>query len=160
MSPDLPSAPPGPTKITNRVRAYLIHIPFYSIEGPARLAQDCGVYRSTIGRLARNEISPSYALARRVTDALSRRMGVELDIREVFSSDNTYPTAKVCDVTPNCNGCFPPEAYTADDVLKPEYRDQRPGDWCTYPSSPPRGLPSQSITSRSRASSRLSLNRT
>ena len=119
--------------ITNRLRAFLVHIPWYSIEGQCRMAHDCGVSCSTISRLARGETSPSYKLARRVTDALSRRMGVPLDLREVFSTDGTYPTSCVCDLTPDCNGCFPDEAYDGECNMRPEYRDLMPGDWCRYP---------------------------
>src|SRR5438094_124143 len=88
--------------ITNRVRAIMLHIPWYTIEGQARLAYNCGVCRSTISRLVKNEFSPSYRLARAVTDALGKRLGLPLDIRDVFSTDTTYPTPKVCDLTPSC----------------------------------------------------------
>lgn len=119
--------------ITNRVRAFLIHIPWYTIEGQCRLARDCGVSCSTISRLVRNQSAPSYRLARAVADSLSRRLGVPLDMREIFSTDGTYLTSCVCDLTPACNGCFPPEAYDCQDNLKPEFRGYKPGDWCRYP---------------------------
>jgi hypothetical protein len=124
-------------KVTNRLRAVLLHVPWYTIEGQARLARDCGVYRSTIGRLCHNQTSPTYALARAVTDSVSRRLGVPIDIRELFSTDGTYPTERVCDLTPRCRGCFPPEAFTEDGSLRPEYEVLRPGDWCTYTSDRP-----------------------
>jgi len=119
-------------RINNRLRPILIHVPWYSIQGQARLAVDCRVSRSTIGRLVHNQISPSYALARAVTDALSRRLGIAVDMRDIFSTDGTYPVAKVCNLTQNCNGCFPPDAYDEDGSLRLEYRDLQPGDWCTY----------------------------
>jgi DNA-binding XRE family transcriptional regulator len=104
------------------------------VAGYSRLAADCGVASSTICRLARNQISPSYALALAVTEALSRRMGVWIDMRDVFAprSDFRFPTACVCDLSPSCMGCFPDEAYDADDNLRYAYKDLRPGDWCRY----------------------------
>ncbi len=90
-------------------------------------------------RLVRGETAPSYALAEVVTTTLSRKLSVELSMRDVFSTDGTYPTPCVCDLTTYCNGCFPPEAYHEDDTLKPAYRDLRPGDWCRFPPRPPFG---------------------
>jgi transcriptional regulator with XRE-family HTH domain len=136
----------GEAAIQNRIRALLPHIVWYSIEGQARLAADCSVSRSTISRLVRGKCSPSYRLARAVTDALSKRLGVPLDMREVFTTDGTYPTACVCDLTPGCTGCFPEEAYDAEGNLRPDYRDLRPGDWCRYLPSPeivPQQMPQQ-----------------
>ena len=120
------------TRIQNRIKAFLVHVPYYGEDGQRRLAIDCGASHSSISRLVRGEISPTFHLAETVTLALEKRMGVPLDIREVFTTDGTYPTPCVCDVTPDCHGCFPPEAYDADDNMKPEYRDLKPGDWCRY----------------------------
>jgi len=122
-----------PARISNRIRAYLLHIPWYSIEGQRRLAKDCAVSPSTISRLVRGETTPSYKLAAAVTAAISKRLGVPVDMRDVFSTDGSYITPCVCDVTPFCHGCFPPEAYRDDGVMLPEYRDLKPGDWCRFP---------------------------
>ena len=126
-------------QITNRLRAIMIHIPWYSICGQMRLANDCGASHSSIGRLVRGEISPSYELAESVRQAVERRLGVPLSIREIFSTDGTYPTSCACDLTSNCGGCFPPEAWDEEtDTMRPEYRDMRPGDWCrSRPMDPP-----------------------
>lgn len=134
--------PEPPVRIANRIRAFLLHVPYYSIEGQRRLARDCGVSPSTISRLVRGETTPSYPLAARITQAISRRMGVPVDVRDVFSIDgSSYPTACVCDVTPNCKGCFPPEAYADDGTMLAEYRDLKPGDWCRFlPIDPQVGL--------------------
>jgi hypothetical protein len=131
-------------QITNRLRAIMIHIPWYSICGQARLAGDCGASHSSIGRLVRGEISPSYELAESVRQVVEKRLGVPLSIREIFSTDGTYPTPCVCDLTSNCGGCFPPEAWDEEtDTMKPEYRDMRPGDWCRSKpmAEPPYGYP-------------------
>ena len=112
----------------NRVRVLLAHAPRYSIRGQARLAHDVGVARSTISRLVNGRTVPSAALANDVTAALSRRLGTDLDRRDVFSPDGAYPTPSGCSLC-SCHGCLPPDAWGADDVLRPEWRGQRPGDW-------------------------------
>ena len=112
----------------NRVRVLLAHVPRYSIRGQARLAADVGVARSTVSRLVNGRTVPSAALARDVTAALSRRLGGPLDQRDVFSPSGAYLTPSGCGLC-SCSGCLPPDAWGADDVLRPEWRDQRPGDW-------------------------------
>ena len=119
---------PKRVPIQNRVRVLLIHIPIFSIRGQARLAEDVGVSRSTISRLVGARINPSYRLARAVTDALERRLGRPLDIRDVFSTDGTYPTPSGCALC-RCGGCLPEAAWGDDGVLKPEWKGARPGDW-------------------------------
>lgn len=119
--------------ICNRLRAVMLHVPWYTIQGQHRLAADCYVSSSTISRLVRNQTSPSYRLARAVTDALARRLGVPLDMRDIFSTDGSYPTACVCDLSPSCTGCFPPEALDDDGQFTPAFVGLKPGDWCTYP---------------------------
>lgn len=114
--------------VQNRVRVLLVHIPAFSIQGQARLAHDAGVARSTVSRLVNGQISPSYRLARAVTDALERKLGQPLDIRDVFTLDGTYPTPSGCALC-GCQGCLPEDAWGEDDALKPEWRDARPGDW-------------------------------
>jgi transcriptional regulator with XRE-family HTH domain len=128
-----PPTPRASVRITNRLRAILIHIPWYSIEGNCRLAADCGASRSSISRLVRHRSSPSYALARAVTEAVGRRLGKPVDIRELFSTDGTFPTPCVCHLTRDCTGCFPPEAYDSAGNLLPQYHGLQPGDWCRYP---------------------------
>ncbi len=131
-----PLVHPG-QRISNRVRPIMLHVPFYTITGVRRLARDCGVAHSTISRLIRGQSEPSYTVAEAVTRCLEKRLGVPLSMREVFTTDGTYPTACVCDLTPFCKGCFPPEAYDDDDVMRPEYRDLKPSDWCRYRPSEP-----------------------
>ena len=119
--------------ILNRVKPFLIHIWWYSIDGQNRLARDCGVSASTISRLVRGESLPTYQLAAQVTRAIEIRLGVPIDMREVFSTDGTYPTSVVCNLVPYCKGCYPPEAYFENDAMRQEYQTQKPGDWCRYP---------------------------
>ena len=119
--------PQGP-RVQNRVRVLLTHIPMFSVQGQARLAARAGVSRSTVSRLVRGRISPSYHLARAVTAALERQIGYPLDMRDVFTTDGTYPTPSGCALC-RCRGCLPEEAYDAEGDLRPEWRGQRPGDW-------------------------------
>ena len=80
----LPPRLPEGRRLSNRVKAIMIHTVWYSTNGQARLCQDCQVSKSTINRLIRGETDPYYALAAKVTDALAKRLGVPLDVREVF----------------------------------------------------------------------------
>src|SRR5690349_12807915 len=98
MSPFVPYSARPDRRITNRVRALLIHIPWFTVEGQQRLAHDCRVSHSTISRLIRGETKPSFELAETVTKALQKRLGVPLSIRDVFSTDGTYEVACVCDL--------------------------------------------------------------
>ena len=117
----------------------LVHIPRLSIQGQARLAAEVGVSRSTISRLARGRINPSYRLARGVTDVLERMLGKPLDMREVFSTDGTYLTPSGCALC-RCHGCLPDAAWGEDGCLKPSWEDARPGDWSLAPASSPEAV--------------------
>jgi hypothetical protein len=85
----------------------------------------------------RQKSNPSYSFVVAVTRALSYRSGIPLDMRDVFATDGTYPTASVCDLL-DCTGCFPPEAWDErTDSLRPEWEEKIPGDWCRYPNESP-----------------------
>ena len=115
--------------IQNRLRAVLLHVPWYSIEGQARLAADTGVARSTVSRLMSGKFRPSYRLVEKVTEAISKRLGYLVDARELFTTDGTYPTDSACELT-RCSGCLPFWAWDERrDVLRPEWKDAHPGDW-------------------------------
>jgi transcriptional regulator with XRE-family HTH domain len=107
-------------KVEQRVRDLALHISWYGFKTQARLAQDSGVSPAAISRLIRGQSQPSLALALRVTAALSRRAGRDLDVREVFSLDGSYPTP-TCALM-GCRACLPTEAYDEDDNLKPSYQ--------------------------------------
>ncbi len=135
-APAQPERLPNGRRLTNRVKAIMIHCTRYWIDGQNRLAKDCNVSKSTINRLIRGETDPSYVLAVTVSAALEKSLGVPLSMREVFSTDGTYPTGCVCDLSPSCTGCFPPFAYNTDDTMKSEFKDLKPGDWCRSPQMP------------------------
>lgn len=126
-----PSASTGPTGrlMHNRVAAVMLHVPWYTISGQARLARDAGVSKSAISRLLSGQSAPGYLLANAVTAALERRMGRSLHPRDLFSPDGTYPTASVCDLC-GCRGCVPGQAYDeSSDTLRPQFRHLRAGEW-------------------------------
>ena len=123
-----------PQPVQNRVHIFLVHIPRLSIRGQARLAAEVGVSRSTVSRLVNEQINPSYRLARGITSALERLLGYPLDMRDVFSTDGTYPTASGCGLC-KCGGCLPDDAYSPEGDLRPEWRGQKPGDWSVAPSA-------------------------
>lgn len=109
-------------RVANRLRSILFHVPFYSIEGLARLAKDTGFSKSTISRLANQKSSPSYLLTAAIVEALSKRSGFPISAQEIFSSSGRYPTSSVCRVM-GCKGCLPPEAWDeATDTLRPQWR--------------------------------------
>ena len=119
---------PSLQPVQNRVEVLLVHIPKLSIRGQARLAAEVGVSRSTVSRLVNGRINPSYRLARGVTTVLERLLGYPLDMRDVFSTDGTYLTPSGC-VLCRCGGCLPDRAYDLEGNLRPDWREQRPGDW-------------------------------
>lgn len=121
--------------VQNRVAVLLTHIPFFSIQGQARLAARAGASRSTISRLVHGRINPSYRLAQAVTAALERQLGAPLDMRDVFTTDGTYPTASGCALC-RCGGCLPEHAYDAEGNLLPAWKEARPGDWSLAPAMP------------------------
>lgn len=117
-----------------RIRDVMLHINWYSFRPQARLARDSGVSAAVISRLIRGQSQPSLAVALRITRALSHRLGKPLDVFEVFSLDGTYPTASVCRLT-GCHNCLPPEAYDAQENLRPEFNRIAAGQWSFSPSA-------------------------
>lgn len=117
----------------NRLRAVLLHVPWYSIEGFARLASDVGVSRSTVSRLVSGKQHPSFFLAQSIADALSLRLTRPIPPRELFSEHGAFPTGSTCDLC-GCKGCLPPEAYDErSDRRRLAWSGAKPGDWCRYP---------------------------
>ena len=118
--------------ISNRLRAILLHVPYYTFEGTARLARDTGLAPSSISRIIRGKVSPSYVVVERVTKAISHRLGRRLDARELFTTDGTYPTPSTCELM-SCSGCLPPEAWCElTDMLRPRWKREKPGEWSRY----------------------------
>lgn len=132
----MPLPAQAPPSVDHRLRAVLLHVPYFSTEGPARLAVACGVARSTISRLLRGRVAPTYQLAQTIAGAISQRHGKSIDLRELFTTDGTYPTPSTCELM-GCKGCLPPEAWDErTDRLKPAWRHQKPGEWSRQQADP------------------------
>jgi hypothetical protein len=119
-------------RFTNRLRAILLHVSYYSIEPTTRLASDTGHVHSSISRLLSQRSQPSYLTAQRIAEAISKRSGIAISEREIFSPDGTYPTPSTCALL-GCRGCLPPKAWNeSTDKLKSYWKTQKPGDWCYF----------------------------
>lgn len=131
--PDTAISPPA---VVNRLRAVLLHVPFYSIEPVARLALDTGVSKAAISRTIRGKCSPSYLITERIARAVSRRSGKVINAHEIFSTDGAYPTPSTCQLL-GCGGCLPPEAWDErSDKLRPAWRHTKPGGWSRFEPDP------------------------
>ena len=91
-----------PLKGSSRLPEFVRHIPHYWFRTQARLAKDSGVSAATVSRAMRGA-QPTVPHALQMVEALSRRFGKPLDVREIFSPDGTYPTPSVCDLL-ECSG--------------------------------------------------------
>lgn len=118
--------------VHNRLAMLMLHVPWYTVRGQARLAADAGVSRAAVSRLVAGQAAPSYALVWALSRALGRRLGRHLDPAELVSLDGTYPTPWGCALA-GCRGCYPEEAHDDEGNLRAPYRDQRPGDWSRTP---------------------------
>jgi len=105
----------SPSPIRNRVEPVMSHCSYYLDKGVSRLAADTGFSRSTISRLLAGNLSPSFALACAVTKALRRRLGVKVELFDLFSVDGKYPKPSACDAV-RCPGCFLRKAFPPDAV--------------------------------------------
>lgn len=106
----------------NRIAAVMEHIPWYSIQGQARLAEDAGVSRSAVSRLVSGKAMPSLSVLLPVTRALEKRLGKPLDVRDLVSLDGRYPTPSVCTLMA-CRGNHP---YNRPDKIMPEAGQNAP----------------------------------
>jgi transcriptional regulator with XRE-family HTH domain len=106
----------------------MAHTTRYAFKGRSRLARDCGVSKSAISRLLNGHTNPSFPIALRVADALSRELDRKLDIRELFSEDGGYGRTFICDLV-GCPGCLPAEAINDDGHTDPRYKGLRKGFW-------------------------------
>jgi transcriptional regulator with XRE-family HTH domain len=119
-------------RVYNRILAVMQHVPWYSFKRQSRLAQDAGVSESSVSRLLRGKVDPSFYLMTAVSKALEARLKQKLDPRELVSYDGKFPTPSVCELA-GCKGCLPEEVYEMDDTLKPQFKDIKPGRWSALP---------------------------
>lgn len=130
------SASQAPPIVANRLKAVLLHVPFYTIETLARLAADTGFAKSTLCRLSHQKSSPNYRTAEAIAWAISKRAGIDLSPTEIFSADGNFPTSSTCELM-GCTGCLPPEAWNEEtDTLRPEWRNAKPGEWSRRQADP------------------------
>lgn len=127
------SAPPA---VYNRLRAVLLHVPFYTSDTLARLANDTGLSKPTIWRYANLKKNPPPTVAGIIARAISRRSQIDVRPRDIFSRTGHYQIASACQLM-GCKGCLPPQAWDgATDTFKPEWQHRRPGGWshqdCDY----------------------------
>lgn len=128
-----PSVPrQQPPRVINRLAALMIHIPWYACYGIAHLSEDSGVAKSAISNLIAGVGQPNYATLIRIADALSRRMGKPLDLRELAITEGmNFPTKYPCDLF-GCK-CTPPWFFESDEeTRKPEFRDIPSGKWTLH----------------------------
>lgn len=114
----------------NRIADVMAHIDRYAFKGVARLAEDAGVSSSSVSRLINGRMNPSFAMAARITEALERRAGLSIGMREVFSEDGAFRTRHICELM-RCRGCLPEAAIDASGAVMPAFRGVRPGQWVT-----------------------------
>lgn len=120
------SAPPA---VFNRLRAVLIHVPFYATDGLARLADDTGLSRPSIWRYANLQQNPGRAARAAIARSISEHTGLRIVGRDIFSKTGVYSIPSACELM-ECCGCLPAEAWDpATLVLKPEWQDRPPGEW-------------------------------
>lgn len=141
----MPQSATRPPFALQRLRAVLLHVPYYSIEPKARLAQDTGLSQNAISRIVRGKLTPSQATVQLICRAIQRRSGVKLKSGELFRSNSHFPTRSVCTLM-GCKGCLPPEAWDErSDRLKTSWRNQKPGEWSCFAAEPTAAGPTQLI---------------
>lgn len=102
---------PGSLPMHNRIPQLMAHAGRYSFRGLPQLARDAGISRSALYRLVQEKTYPTLDQAHRITHALSEALGKPLDINEVFSPTDSYPTPSACTLC-DCQGCSPEWPYT------------------------------------------------
>jgi hypothetical protein len=112
----------------NRIAAIMAHTRRYAFRGTSRLAADVGLSKSTVSHLVHGKVSPLYSTISRAVKCLEIQIQRSLDLREVVSSDGTYPTKSICQLV-GCSGCLPDKVYLDDGSLVPGLEDVKPGQW-------------------------------
>ncbi len=123
--------------VISRLADAMIHVPYYACDGSPRLALDASVDRSTVTRLKRSALNPSFAMVARLTAAIEKRVGCRIDPRDLFAENGQFLTPHICDLFPTCNGCLPDAALNEFGELQPLFHGIGKGEWVT--SQYPRG---------------------
>ena len=138
--------PPGTRKapdrglLFNRLSFVLVHVPWYSIEGQARLATDTFLSQATVSRIICGINNASTGAQSAIADAISYRLKIPIVPCELFSPSGFYPTMSCCQLC-GCTGCLPPWAWDEDtDELLPAWEFVTPGVWSLAPGTAPKTL--------------------
>lgn len=118
----------GPT--INRVSDLMAHTQRYAFKGVSRLAHDARLSPSSVSRLINGKLNPSFLMIARLTTAIERQLGFQIDPRDLVAENGTFLTRYVCDLT-SCPGCLPENAMDEFGDLKPTFLGVQPGQWET-----------------------------
>ncbi len=118
----------------SRLGDVIVHINRYQFKRVSRLAEDAGVEPSTISRLLRGQVNPSFFLVARITGALEKAVGYHIDPRDIISECGAFLTRHVCDLM-HCSGCFPGAMQDEEGNTKPRFAAVKRGQWTSseYP---------------------------
>lgn len=124
--------------VVNRLGDVLAHVPRYQFGPVRRLAADAGVAPSTVSRVIRHQINPTFALVARLASAIEKETGLSIDPRDIAAERAAFPTRFVCGLM-GCPGCLPEAALLPTGHRHPKYVGVRPGAWVC--SAFPHGFP-------------------
>lgn len=118
----------------NRFADVMAHTKRYAFWGVTRLAKDAGVSASSVSRLIRGKMNPSFGMVARLVGPLEKELGFALDPRDLIASHGEFPTRHCCTLV-HCTGCLPENAYDEFGSKKAAFADIAPGRWVTsrYP---------------------------
>ncbi len=121
----------------NRIADMMAHCTRFQFRGTAQLAYDAGVFPSSVTRLIHGQINPSFLLVARITSALERQLGFNIDPRDLVGESGQFLTKFLCEAV-GCPGCLPENATGPTQELNPLFDGIRQGEWVT--SKYPRGF--------------------
>ncbi len=118
----------------NRFTDVMAHTDRYAFKGVGRLAMDARVSASSVSRLLNGKLNPSFLMVARLTKALEKQLGYQIDPRDVVAESGEFLTRYACDLA-HCRGCHPDTAFDDFGDLKPAFADVPAGAWVTstYP---------------------------
>ncbi len=122
----------GPT--INRISDVMAHTERYAFKGVTRLAIDARVSASSVSRLLNGQQNPSFLMVARLTAALEKALGFQIDPRELVAESCSFLTRHTCDLV-GCRGCLPSNAIDEFGDRKAAFAGVDPGTWVTsrYP---------------------------
>jgi len=129
--------PPNPKAygpVINRIADVMMHTKRYAFNGVTRLAKDAGVSPSSVSRILNGKMNPSFGMVDKLTQALEKEFGFELNPRDLVAALGGFKTMHLCEVV-HCDGCLPPSATDEFGDLKAAWQGVLPGTWVTskYP---------------------------